>query len=141
MILKKYIEFVNENYNHTEEEHRALDFIEKYLKEVFYSKGYFLSSVKFLSDYGIGKIKNVIASENGNTTHMDLYFTKEEFNVLPLKNTVIEVLDNLLFEYEYIDDRYFSSTPAHDFYIGFNIKKIMNSDLFKSSSAVNKFKL
>ena len=135
-MLKKYNEFINEEYKHTKSDIDVLNFIEKILKEDFSKNNFTLDSTHALSDFGLDRFK-IKANPNHNT-YIDLYFSMIEHT--PKKEIVEKILNKILSSYDIYDIPAFD-TGNKSFIITFNIHEISKSNLLSSVRGINKFNL
>jgi len=145
MILKSYKDFINEEYSYNNEELKLIDIIIDIIESAFKKEDYnLLNNINFLSDIGVKRSYNIEieASAKDMTTYVELYFSTEDSKDIPEEIEVKKVLNNICKDYRYLGKREFNGpSKAASFLFAFNIKKVKDSDLFKSNIAVNKYKL
>lgn len=132
MILKKYKDFINEDYNHSKNDWIYLNRIEYFLYKDLkkYDKDLRINflSVKGAENYLDSKIINKY------NTFLNLYFTDYKIN------DIREILDKYIIDYEFFIREY-DKTSNVDVIIMFDIEKEIESNLAKSLIKINKFNL
>lgn len=153
MKLKRHTDFVNEKYEHTEEEHRVLDRVKEIIMEKFEGAGFNVKVVYVLNEE---RVKDhfqykVEASEDDITTFIGIYFEDDKYDKLPDRIGVTNILKQIFSDAKYkgskvVSKRQYTSygtrkndSNAHLF--GFNIKREMESNLFRSNLGLNKYNI
>jgi len=144
-MIKKYLEFINENTKDDFKNNR--DFILKYLTD---------KSNNIFKDYNLSKYghtfltehwaKNNLTNYNNKNYNYDIHLEIHFYIKVPTKEYVETILNNYIKNYkittmlEYPGDNLYDLAESR-FVISFNLEENMESNIFKSVKSLKKFNL